>query len=235
MLEINNVTKRYIGVTAVKDATLRLEDGRLAALLGPNGSGKTTLMKMIAGLTKPDGGSILFDGVPCGVESKKHVCYMPTENYFYSYMTVRDVGRYFADFFEDFSIPRFEEMLSREDLAEKRKVRALSSGMMAKVKLAAAFARQSRLTMLDEPLNGIDILARERTIRLIEENRGDGRAMIVSSHLVDELEPMIDTLIFMRNGEIVLCGDKETICSERGKTVVELYREIYGGEAQADV
>lgn len=232
MLKIQNATKKYIGVTAVSDVSFDLPEGRLAALLGPNGSGKTTLMKMIAGLTKPDRGSILFDGEPIGAGTKRNICYMPTENYFYPYMTVRDAGRYYADFFEDFSLTRYEELTARDELDPKRKVRSLSSGMMAKVKIDLAFSRESRLTMLDEPLNGVDILARERTLELIRENRGE-RTLIVSSHLVDELETMIDTLLFMKDGRLVLAGERKELCTG-GRTLVDLYREIYGGEVQAN-
>lgn len=232
MLEVNNVTKKYIGVTAVSDVSFDLQDGRLAALLGPNGSGKTTLMKMIAGLARQDAGEIRFDGDRIGPRTKRNVCYMPTENYFYSYMTVRDAGRYHADFFADFSLARYEELIAQDELDPKRKVRSLSSGMVAKVKIDIAFSRESKLTMLDEPLNGIDILARERTLELIRTHRGD-RSMIVSSHLVDELEPIIDTLLFMKDGKLVLAGDKWELCAS-GKTVVDLYREIYGGEAAAN-
>lgn len=236
MLEIQNATKRYLGKTAVSSATASVSDGRLVALLGPNGSGKTTLMKMIAGLTRPDGGTITFNGDPIGVKTKRQICYMPTENYFYSYMTAGDVGRYYADFFEDFSRVKYEELLTKEKLDLKQKARAMSSGMLAKLKLAAAFARSSKLTMLDEPLNGIDILARERTLALIRENHTGERAMIVSSHLVDELETMIDDVIFMKDGVIALAGDAKALQAERGQTVVEMYRQIYGeGEAIQNV
>jgi len=147
-------------------------------------------------------------------------------------MTVRDAGRYYADFFEDFSLTRYEELTARDELDPKRKVRSLSSGMMAKVKIDLAFSRESRLTMLDEPLNGVDILARERTLELIRENRGE-RTLIVSSHLVDELEEMIDTLLFMKDGRLVLAGERKDLCTG-GRTLVDLYREVYGGEVQAN-
>ncbi|MDO4740142.1 MAG: ABC transporter ATP-binding protein [Eubacteriales bacterium] len=226
MLQINNAVKKYLGTTAVNDVTLALEHGCTAALLGPNGSGKTTLMKMIAGLTRPDKGEIRFDGKPLGPASKAAICYMPTENYFYSWMSVRDAGRYYADFFKDFSITRYEEILAREEIDMRKKARALSTGMLAKVKLAIAFSRDSRLTMLDEPLNGIDILARERTVQMIRENIGS-RTMLISTHLVDELESMLDVLLFMKDGRLVLSGRREELCKD-GATLLDLYRQIYG-------
>ena len=160
MLELKDVTKRYGSEWAVRGVCLSLGKGRLAALLGPNGSGKTTLMKMVAGLVRPTSGEILFDGVPVGVSTKRHIAYMPTEAYFYGYMTALDAGKYYRDFFRDFSMERYQNMLQEEKLDSALKIRAMSSGMMAKLKLALAFSRDSRLVMLDEPLNGIDILAR---------------------------------------------------------------------------
>ena len=185
-------------------------------------------MKMVAGLVRPTSGEILFDGVPVGVSTKRHIAYMPTEAYFYGYMTALDAGKYYRDFFRDFSMERYQNMLQEEKLDSALKIRAMSSGMMAKLKLALAFSRDSRLVMLDEPLNGIDILARERTLRLIEQNHVPTRAMIVSSHLVDELEGMIDDAIFVKDGEVVLVGDAKELCARRGKSIVEIYREIYG-------
>ena len=232
MLDIQQVTKKYLGVTAVDNVSLSLADGRLGLLLGPNGSGKTTLMKMIAGLARPDKGTITFEGEGIGVSTKKQICYMPTENYFYNFMTVKDVGSYYHDFFPDFDLTKYEEMVVQEDIALKRKVRALSSGMTAKIKLAAAWARDARLTMLDEPLNGVDLIARDRIITLMRTAKENKRGLLVSTHLVDELEPLIDDMYFMSRGQLVLAGTHEELCGKTGKTAAMLYREIYGNEVQ---
>ncbi len=228
MLEISHVTKRYGGKAAVSDVSLNAEAGRLVALLGPNGSGKTTLMKMIAGLVCPTAGEIRFDGEPVGVATKRHIAYMPTEAYFYNYMTARDAGRYYRDFFMDFSMERYMRSLEEEHLDPRGKIRTMSSGMVAKVKLALTFARESRLTMLDEPLNGIDIIARERTLALIKAHHTSERTLIISSHLVDELEPMIDDAVFMKDGIVVLAGTARHIRDQYGVGIVEMYRKIYG-------
>ena len=228
MLEISHVTKRYGGKTAVCDVSLNAEAGRLVALLGPNGSGKTTLMKMIAGLACPNDGEIRFDGDPVGVATKRHIAYMPTEAYFYNYMSALDAGRYYRDFFEDFSMERYLRALEDERLDPKAKIRTMSSGMVAKVKLALTFARDSRLIMLDEPLNGIDIIARERTLALIGKHHTPERSLIVSSHLVDELEAMIDDAVFMQNGVVALAGSAARIREQYGVGIVEMYRRIYG-------
>lgn len=227
MVEAKMVGKRYLRKQAVKDVNMVLEDGKIYALLGPNGSGKTTFMKMVAGLVKPTEGLLYYNNEKIGVESKKKVAYMSTEPFFYSYMTVKHVGKYFADFFEDFSMERYEELISRMDLNMNDKAKELSSGLAAKLKIAATLARDAQLYMLDEPLNGIDIIARENVIQTIVEAAGDGKTIVISSHLVDELEPIVDSVVFMKQGGVILAGDAEEVRTERGKSIVDLYKEIY--------
>lgn len=227
MVEAKMVGKRYFRKQAVKDMNLVLEDGKIYALLGPNGSGKTTFMKMVAGLVKPTSGSLQYNNENIGVESKKRVAYMSTEPFFYSYMTVGHVGKYFADFFEDFSMERYEELIARMDLKMADKAKELSSGLAAKLKIAATLARDAQLYMLDEPLNGIDIIARESVIQTIVEAATEGKTIVVSSHLVDELEPIVDNVVFMKQGSVVIEGDAEAVRTERGKSIVDLYKEVY--------
>ena len=234
MLEIEHLTKKYGGKAAVNDLSFSLGAGRLAALLGPNGSGKTTLMKMIAGLATPTAGSIRLEGMPVGVGTKTLVAYMPTEAYFYGYMSALDAGKYYRDFFRDFDMDKYLAALAKENLDPKGRIRTMSSGMVAKVKLALTFARDCRLVMLDEPLNGIDIVARERTLEAIAQNHGEGRAMIVSSHLVDELEDMIDDAIFIKDGALVAAGDARALREKHGMSIVEMYMKIYGEGAALD-
>lgn len=227
MVEAKSVGKRYLGKQAVKDVDMVWEDGRIYALLGPNGSGKTTFMKMVAGLVKPTSGELYYNGKKIGVESKRKVAYMSTEPFFYSYMNVKHVGKYYADFFEDFSMARYEELIARMDLKMTDKAKELSSGLAAKLKIAATLARDAQLYMLDEPLNGIDIIARESIIKTIVEAAGEGKTIVVSSHLVDELEPIVDSVVFMKQGSVVLAGDAEEIRTEHGKSIVDLYKEVY--------
>lgn len=227
MVEAKMVGKRYLGKQAVKDASMIWEDGKIYALLGPNGSGKTTFMKMVAGLVKPTSGELYYNNEKIGVESKKKVAYMSTEPFFYSYMTVKHVGKYFEDFFEDFSMARYEELIARMELKMTDKAKELSSGLAAKLKIAATLARDAQLYMLDEPLNGIDIIARENVIQTIVEAAGEGKTVVISSHLVDELEPIVDNVVFMKQGGVILSGDAEEIRTERGKSIVDLYKEVY--------
>ena len=200
---------------------------RNVVLLGHGGSGKTTLMKMIAGLTRQTSGTLLYEGQPIGVESKKHIAYMPTESYFYSYMNCIDVGKYYKDFFEDFSMDKYRTLLGEMELDEKQKASKMSSGMMAKLKIAVTLARDSRLIMLDEPLNGIDIIARDKIISTIMKSADGRRSFVLSSHLVDELEKIIDYAVFIKSGVVVKQGEAAALRDESGQSIVELYKSIY--------
>ena len=227
MLSCNQLMKKYITTTAVQDITLKLEAGKTYALLGPNGSGKTTFMKMAAGLIKPTSGDIQFEGQNIGVYSKAHIAYMPTEAYFYPYMTCKDIGNYYHDFFEDFDIEKFFLILGNMDLNLNQKASKMSSGMMAKLKIAVTISRNARLIMLDEPLNGIDIIARERVLNTIINNFSPIKTFLISSHLVDELEQVIDYAIFIKRGHVELMGPADELRRANNKSIVDLYKEIY--------
>lgn len=227
MLTCKNVSKKYVSVKAVDDVSLTLERGKIYALLGPNGSGKTTLMKIISGLCKPTSGDIIFEGNELEPETKHHIAYMPTEPYFYSYMTCESFGKYYEDFFNDFSMNKYLDLLNEMDLTPNMKLSKMSTGMMAKCKIAVTLARNSRLIMLDEPLNGIDIIARDKIVQTILSAADDNKTILMSSHLVDELEKIVDCAIFMKKGQIILSGDAETIRRENGKSIVNMYKELY--------
>ena len=228
ILESREITKKYGSKTAVNQVSLSLEAGLVYAMLGPNGSGKTTWMKMAAGLVKPTSGEILYQGNPVGVQSKREIVYMSTEPYFYSWMTVADVGKYYEDFFQDFSMEKYNEMISRMELTGDMKAKKLSSGMMAKLKIAVTMAREAKIYLLDEPLNGIDILAREQIMKSILEAIAPDVTLVISSHLVDELERVADAAIFMKDGQLAEQCMIEELRIHRHKSVVDLYREIYG-------
>ena len=226
MLEFKNVTKKYLRRAALEDVSFTLRPGQVCLLLGPNGSGKTTSMKLIAGLSRQTSGEVLFEGQRIGARSKAHIAYMPTENYFYSYMTVGDAGKYYADFFEDFDINRFDEWLRRMELNPEDKITKLSSGMAAKLRLSLILSRDARLMLFDEPLNGVDILTRQQVIEAILTARDPSRTLLISTHLVDELENVVDTCVYLKEGHLVAAGSKAE--TSQGKTLKERYIEIYG-------
>ena len=224
MLESKQVTKAFGSKIAVDHVDLKLETGHIYALLGPNGSGKTTWMKLAAGLLKPTGGVVEFEGRPVDINSRRYVAYMSTEPYFYSWMTVKDVGKYYEDFFEDFSYQRFQDLLSKMGLKENLKTRALSSGMMAKLKIAVTLARDAKVYMLDEPFNGIDLLARAGILDSAREDK----LLLLSSHLVEEMEAIADRAVFISEGRLVENVDLEQLRDERGLSMADRYRQIYG-------
>ena len=199
-IEMRNVTKTFGSVVANHNVNLDLREGEILALLGENGSGKTTLMKMAAGLTQPTEGEILFEGHPLSYQDKASIAYMSTEPFFYSYMKVKDVEEYYADFFEDFDREQFRKTIERLGLNEEMKASAMSSGMNAKLKAAATLARKADLLLLDEPLNGVDYKAREEIIALILEEADENRTMVISTHLIEEVESFIEDAIFIKDG-----------------------------------
>lgn len=227
MLQCQNVMKKYGGKAAVSNITTNIVPGKIYALLGSNGSGKTTFMKMVAGLVKPTSGVITYEGQPIGVESKKHIAYMPTESFYYGYMSCKDAGKFYKDFYEDFDENKYYQLLNEMNLDPEFKVSKMSSGMTAKAKLALTLARESKIIMLDEPLNGIDIIAREKIIDTILKNASPDNAIIMSSHLVDELEKIVDYAIFIRQGEVVMQGDAEELRMQYQRSIVDMYKEIY--------
>ncbi len=226
LLEVRGLTRKYRLRTAVDNADLVLERGKTCALLGPNGSGKTTLMKMITGLVKPTSGEILLEGNPLTWRSREKIAYMPTENYFYNYMTIRDAKNFYREFYMDFSTDRFEQMISRMELNEKASIRQLSSGMSAKLRLALALSREAELIMLDEPLNGVDILTRYQVIQEIRQRRESSRTMLLSTHLVEDLDEVIDMAIYMHNGRVERVVSREEL---DGESYTGIYLKIYGG------
>ncbi len=228
MLASKEITKMFGRKTAVDHVTLEMEPGHIYAMLGPNGSGKTTWMKMAAGLIKPTSGEMTFEGRPVDIESRKQIAYMSTEPYFYTWMTARDVGKYYGDFFADYSADRYRALLERMELNETLKTRELSSGMMAKLKIAVTMARDARVYMLDEPFNGIDLLARDEIRACVLDHASPDKLLLLSSHLVEEMEAIADQAVFIKQGRLIETADIEKMRDERGLSMADRYREIYG-------
>ncbi len=233
MLESKEITKVFGKKTAVDHISLKVEPGYIYAMLGPNGSGKTTWMKMAAGLIKPTSGEMYYNGRPLDVDSRREIAYMSTEPYFYNWMSAADVGKYYQDFFADFSMEKYRKLLEFMELTEDMKTKSLSSGMMAKLKIAVTLARDAKVIMLDEPLNGIDLLARDRIMKSIVETAGPDRVLLISSHLVEELETVADYAVFIKQSHLIEVRGLEELRASEGISVADKYRQIYanvGGE-----
>ena len=231
-LRIENLTQRYRGVTALKDVCTQLRGGDTCLLLGPNGSGKTTLMKLIAGVASPSSGAITLDGTPIGPKTKARIAYMPTENYFYNYMSVRDAGKYYADFFADFDYAAYEARIERAELTPRASIRTLSSGMSAKLRLSLILSRDAQVMMFDEPINGVDMLTRDWVLDEIAARREPERILLISTHLVEQAERLANCALFLRRGELVRGGAMDELCREA--RLEDLYREVYGSHREEE-
>ncbi|MBN2853480.1 MAG: ABC transporter ATP-binding protein [Clostridia bacterium] len=228
LVEIKNVSKIYQSRMALDDVSMTLESGKVYGILGPNGSGKTTLMKMLADLMQPTTGKILINGETPSVNSRQIVAYMPTSDHLYKGMSLERTGIFFKDFFDDFDMDSYMKLLEEMDLPKKLKVSALSSGMAAKLRVAATMARQAKLIMLDEPLNGIDLMTRDCIIKTIVNNIKEDTTLIISSHLVEQIEPILDEAILLKKGKVGYSGNVEQLREVEGMSVANKYREVFG-------
>lgn len=226
LLEINNLTKKYGKFVALDGVNLSLGEGKIVGLLGPNGSGKTTLMKCVAGLLTPDGGSITVDGKPIGAETKKIVSFLPERTYLRPTQTVASVLEYFSLFYEDFDVSAAEKMLNVLGVNKKAELKTLSKGTKEKVQLIAVMARRARLYLLDEPIGGVDPAAREFIIETILSRFKSGATIVVSTHLIRDVEEILDEYVFVRGCRLGEPGSAKEV-HESGRTIDEIFREEF--------
>lgn len=226
LLEINNLTKKYGKFVALDGVNLSLGEGKIVGLLGPNGSGKTTLMKCVAGLLTPDGGSITVDGKPIGAETKKIVSFLPERTYLRPTQTVASVLEYFSLFYEDFDVTAAEKMLNVLGVNKKAELKTLSKGTKEKVQLIAVMARRARLYLLDEPIGGVDPAAREFIIETILSRFKSGATIVVSTHLIRDVEEILDEYVFVRGCRLGEPGSAKEV-HESGRTIDEIFREEF--------
>lgn len=227
ILEIKSLTKKYYNKTALSCVDMSLEKGKICGLMGPNGSGKTTLMKVIIGLHKQTSGEVIINDVPLSYKTKAMVSYMPTENYLYDSFKVKDTVKYYADMYRDFSYDNAMETLNKIGVDTNFKVGKLSSGLKNKLKVTLALSRNVDLYLLDEPLNGVDVLARDAILELIVNSYNENKTIMISSHLVGETEKIFDTVIFIKDGQVVLQGDAESLRIEKGMSIENIYKEVF--------
>lgn len=226
LLEISNLTKKYGKFVALDGVNLSLGEGKIVGLLGPNGSGKTTLMKCVAGLLTPDGGSITVDGKPIGAETKKIVSFLPERTYLRPTQTVASVLEYFSLFYEDFDVSAAEKMLNVLGVNKKAELKTLSKGTKEKVQLIAVMARRARLYLLDEPIGGVDPAAREFIIETILSRFKSGATIVVSTHLIRDVEEILDEYVFVRGCRLGEPGSAKEV-HESGRTIDEIFREEF--------
>lgn len=228
LLRCEKLVKKYnSSAFALKGVDLSLESGNIVGLLGPNGSGKTTLIKLINGLLTPTDGTITIDGKAPGVETKKIVSYLPDNSYLNSWMTIEQIIEYFMDFYEDFRPELAFEMLNRLSIRPKTRLKTLSKGNKEKVCLILTMSRNAKLYVLDEPIAGVDPAARDYVISTIINNYNPESTVLISTHLISDIEEILDRVLFLKEGHIVLDKSVDEIREEHQKSVDELFREVF--------
>ena len=226
-LECKALTKRYGGKSALEGVELSIEPGRIVGLLGPNGSGKTTLIKLASGLLTPTSGEILIDGKAPSPETKAIVSYLPDRNALPDWMTVAQTVGYYADFYADFRRDAAQEMLARLGLDASARVKTLSKGTREKLQLILVMSRAAKLYLLDEPIGGVDPATRDYILRTIIGNYNEDASVVISTHLIADVEQVLDEVIFLQNGRVERHTTVDAIRGETGKSVDELFREVF--------
>lgn len=227
ILECRDLCKSYGQKNALNHVNLTLESGHIVGLLGPNGSGKTTLIKLMNGLLTPTSGELLINNSPVGVESKKIVSYLPDHTYLESGLRIRDIIRYFMDFYEDFEERRAYDMLQKLGINPADKLKTLSKGTKEKVQLILVMSRRAKLYVLDEPIAGVDPAARDYILNVILNNYQEDATILISTHLISDIENILDQVIFLRQGQITLVSSVDDIRGRQGKSVDALFREVF--------
>lgn len=227
ILQCTALCKAYGPRAALKDFTASFFAGRITGLLGPNGSGKTTLLKLAAGLLTPTGGSVTVCGQAPGVWTKQRTAYLPDRPCLPREMRVGQAAALFADFYPDFDRAKANALLAELGLAQDEQLSALSKGSREKLQLALTMSRKASLYLLDEPLGGVDPAARSCILDTIIRNYSENAAMVISTHLIGDLEPVLDDLVMLREGRLLLSGSAEALREERGKSIDAIFREVF--------
>ena len=228
ILECSGLSKQYTsGCYALNNLNLSLERGQIIGLLGPNGSGKTTFIKLINDLLTPTSGQILIDGKLPGVDTKAMISYLPERTHIDQTMKIKDLIKYFADFYEDFRTERAFTMLKDLNIDQNARLKNLSKGTKEKVQLILVMSRDAKLYILDEPIGGVDPAARDYILHTILNNYNEEATILLSTHLIHDIESILDQVIFIRQGQLVLNASVDEIRMEQGKSVDSLFREVF--------
>ncbi|QQQ87295.1 ABC transporter ATP-binding protein [Peptacetobacter hiranonis] len=227
IIKLDNVVKRYGKKEALKGISLDIPKGKIVGLLGPNGSGKSTMIKLLNGLLQPDEGNIEIAGMKPSIETKKIVSYLPERTYLSEWMKMKDLLKFFSDFYEDFDLEKAEEMIEALNINVDEKIKDMSKGTKEKVQLILVMSRNADVYILDEPIGGVDPAARSFIMRTILQNFSEESTLIIATHLISEIENICDEIIFLSYGEIKLQGNVDEIREEKGKSIDALFREEF--------
>jgi len=227
LLECVNLNKSFGDKKVLKDINLKISKGKIVGLLGKNGTGKSTLIKLINDLLVPSSGKVLINGKEIGVNSKKIIAYLPERTYLDKSMTVDRVIRYFGEFYDNFDEGKARKLLNDLNLDTKEKLSNMSKGMQEKVQLVLVMSRRADLYILDEPLGGVDPATRDYILDTILKNFNDGASVIISTHLIADIERILDEVIFIDNGKIILQEDTDTLRSRENGSVDEIFRRMF--------
>ena len=228
-VEINHLKKKFGRKKIFDDFNLALEKGSVTGLFGPNGSGKTTLLKILAGLIVAYKGEVYIQGEKPGAVTKSFVSYLPDSNYLQNQHQIKNTLNLFERFYDDFNREKAYSLLKEMGLDEKMKIAALSKGMQEKLHLALCLSRQAKLYLIDEPLAGVDPVAREQIIKAVIGNMEAESTMLITTHLISDMETIFDRILFLRDGKIILDEDSENLRFQRGASIDEIYRMEFGG------
>ena len=227
LVSITNLTKMYGRNPALRGVNLSIPRGRIIGLLGPNGSGKSTLIKLMCGLLQPTAGSVLIDGFAPGVETKKRISYLPERTYLTSSRRISDLLDYFNDFYDNFDPKRALSMLDSLQIDKNAAMKSLSKGTKEKVQLVLVMSRDADLYILDEPIAGVDPAARDYILKTIISNYNENASILLSTHLISDIEAVLDDVIFIRDGQLLLYSSVEDIRSNYGKSIDGYFREVF--------
>ena len=228
IIKIKGLTKSYFKKKALNNLSLDIEQGRVVGILGPNGSGKTTMIKIITGILRESKGEVLIDGHKPGVYTKSIVSYLPDRNFLYNWMTIQEAVNFYKDFYKDFDENKAYVLLKFMKLDRNAKIGTLSKGMTEKLNLTLVLSRKAKVYVLDEPIAGVDPVARDQILDAIINNYNKESTMLITTHLVRDMESIFDDVVFLKDGEIFMQGNAESLREEKGMQIDDLYKEIFG-------
>ncbi|WP_018366044.1 ABC transporter ATP-binding protein [Streptococcus didelphis] len=225
LLQLHHVSKSYKRKTVIDDLTLTIPSGKIIGLLGPNGSGKTTLIKLINGLLQPNKGDIVIDGFRPSIETKKIISYLPDTTYLRDEMKISDLVDYFSDFYPDFDKAKAHSLFRDLHLELNERLKNLSKGNKEKVQLILVMSRKAKLYILDEPIGGVDPAARDYILKTIINNYCEDSSVLISTHLISDIEPILDEVIFLKDGKVALTGNADDLRETYNQSIDSLFRE----------